>query len=56
MNVDFRVEKLADCDLPVEVKDAFYRIAQEGVEQYLQTRGCQPGMFLFPIARRRLFS
>ena len=29
--VDFRVEKDDDCDLPVEVKDTFYRIAQEGL-------------------------
>ncbi|MBG0784592.1 MAG: GAF domain-containing protein [Anaerolineaceae bacterium] len=29
--VDFRVEKSDECTLPVEVKDTFYRIAQEGL-------------------------
>ena len=29
--VDFQVEKEEDCELPVEVKDTFYRIAQEAL-------------------------
>lgn len=45
--VDFRVEKDHDCNLPVEVKDAFYRIAQEGLNNIFKHADANRVCFCF---------
>ena len=45
--VDFKVEKDNDCDLPVEVKDTFYRIAQEGLNNIFKHADANRVCFCF---------